>query len=181
MQKEISKATKVLKKGGIILYPTDTIWGIGCDALNKKAINKVFKLKKRMDNKALISLVSDTIMIDKFTDSKQLKIVLPQKPTTVIYQNVSGLAANLIASNNSAAFRIPYDKFCHDLINSFKAPIVSTSANISGEESPTQFSEISKEIKNNVDYIVNLRKKEVMQKPSDILLINTDGSIKKIR
>ena len=181
MQKEINKTIEVLKKGGIILYPTDTIWGIGCDATNKDAVSRIYEIKKRVENKTLISLVCNTIMIDKFTDSKQLKLSVPKKPTTVIYQNVSGLARNLIASDNTAAFRITDDKFCQALIDSFGSPLTSTSANISGEANPKQFSEISDEIKKNVDYIVNLRQNELMSTPSTILMINKDGSIKKIR
>ena len=181
MQEEIKKTIKILKKGGIILYPTDTIWGIGCDARNKDAVSKIFNIKKREENKSLISLVCNKNMIDQFTDSKQLKISTTEKPTTVIYQDVNGLAMNLIANDNTAGFRITNDTFCNLLISSFGFPIVSTSANISGSNSPNQFSEISEEIKSNVDYIVNLRKKEIMKNPSDILFINPDGSITKLR
>ena len=110
-----------------------------------------------------------------------MQITCFSKPTTVIYQNTTGLANYLMGDNNTAAFRIPNDQFCHHLITSFKSPIVSTSANISGATQPTQFSEISNEIKNNVDYIVNLRTNEIMQTPSDILFIQPDGSVKKIR
>ena len=181
IQEEIKKTIKILQKGGIILYPTDTIWGIGCDARNKNAVSKIFNIKRREEKKSLISLVCNKNMIDRFTDSKQLKISNPKKPTTIIYQNVSGLAKNLIANDNTAGFRITNDKFCNLLISLFGSPIVSTSANISGSNSPNQFSEISEEIKNNVDYIVNLRKKEIMKNPSDILFINPNGSIKKLR
>ncbi len=181
MQKEINKALAILKNGGTILYPTDTIWGIGCDATNAEAVAKVFAIKKRTESKSLISLVCNTSMIEKYTDSKQLKMQLAESPTTVIFQNVKGLANNLIAKDNTAAFRIPNDEFCHLIITELGLPIVSTSANISEEKPPKQFSEISDEIKNNVDYIVNLRQDKIMQNPSDILMINPDGSIKKIR
>lgn len=181
MQQEINKALEVLRKGGLILYPTDTIWGIGCDATNKNAVDKVFKIKGRIESKTLISLVANTKMIDKFTDSRQLKISLSDKPTTVIYQNVCGLASNLIAKDNTAGFRITNDTFCNQLVAFFGDPIVSTSANISGEDNPKQFSEIANEIKENVDYIVDLRKKEIMKTPSDILFITSSGSIRKIR
>ena len=181
MKEEIKKAIDTIKKGGIILYPTDTIWGIGCDSKNKDAIAKIFSIKKRHNNKALISLVSDKDMINKYTDANQLKIKKFNQPTTIVYQNVSNLANNLIAEDNTAAFRITNDKFCNLLISSFGYPIVSTSANISGKSSPKQFSEISDHIKKNVDYIVNLRKNEIMKSASQILFINTDGSIKKLR
>ena len=181
MKEEIDKAIEVLKRGGIILYPTDTIWGIGCDAKNKQSITRIFEIKKRAENKALISLVKNSDMINKFTDSNQLNISIPKKPTTIIYQNVSGLASHLISKNNTAAFRIPLDNFCKKLVTLFDGPIVSTSANISGEDSPKIFSEISQEIKNNVDYIVNLRHNELMDISSSIILINKDKSITKIR
>ena len=180
MQTEINATLKVLKNGGIILYPTDTIWGIGCDASNSEAITKIYSLKKRHDNKALISLVAD---------EKQLKNItgfipdfdISTIPTTVIYPNAKGINPNLLAKNGSAAIRIIQDDFCQQLIQVFGKAIVSTSANISGKESPKQFSEISEEIKDNVDYIVNLRQNELMSTPSTILLINEDTSITKIR
>ena len=181
MQKEINKAIEVLRRGGTILYPTDTIWGIGCDARNEKAVGKIFTLKRRDERKALISLVCNKKMIDEYTTANHLQISISATPTTVIYQNVNGLATNLIAEDKTAAFRISTDTFCRKLVTEFGAPIVSTSANISDEEIPKQFSEITDEIKNNVDYIVNLRKKEIMTSPSKIILINEDGSIKKIR
>ena len=181
MQNEINKALEVLKNGGTILYPTDTVWGIGCDARNASAVTKIFDIKKRTESKAMISLVCNTEMIDDYTNSNQLQISLSDKPTSVIYQNVNSLANNLIAKDKTAAFRISNDKFCHRLVSKFGFPIVSTSANISGKDLPKQFSEIYNEIKNNVDYVVNLRQKEIMNKVSEILLINKDGSIKKIR
>lgn len=181
MQIEIKKALTTLKSGGIILYPTDTIWGIGCDATNPRAVERIYTLKKRAESKALISLVSNAAMINKFTDNKKFEIPSSEKPTTIIYQNITGLAKNLIAEDDTAAFRVPNDEFCHTLITSFGLPIVSTSANISGNKIPKKFSEISKEIRNNVDYIVNLRHDELMTTPSTIIMINEDGSVKKIR
>ena len=181
MQTEIEKTIAVLRKGGLILYPTDTIWGIGCDATNNSAVKKIFDLKKREDSKAMISLVKNTEMIDQYTDSKQFNFILIQEPTTLIYQNVSNIASNLITEDKTAAFRIPNNEFCQELLTEFELPIVSTSANISGDLSPTSFSEISEEIKNNVDYIVNLRQNKLMSTPSSILMINEDTSITKIR
>ena len=180
MQEEILESLKVLKSGGGILYPTDTIWGIGCDATNSEAINKVYQIKKRTESKALISLVEDKNHLLKITN-KAPEEAERKKPTTIIYNNISGLASNLKAQNGSAAVRIVQDNFCQKLIKKFKKPIISTSANISGKNSPTQFSEISEEIKNNVDYIVNLRKNEIMNISSSIIKINKDGSIQKIR
>ncbi len=180
MQTEIEKTIAVLKNGGLILYPTDTIWGIGCDATNTDAVKKIYSIKKRMESKALISLVANATQLKQLS-SKIPKEGLNENPTTIIYNQVTGLANNLLAPNGSAGIRIAQDEFCKELIKVFGKPIVSTSANISGEHSPINFSEISEEIKKNVDYIVNLRQNEDMQTPSAILLVNSDGSIKKIR
>ena len=180
MQTEIEKTIAVLKNGGLILYPTDTIWGIGCDATNTDAVKKIYSIKKRMESKALISLVANATQLKQLS-SKIPKEGLNENPTTIIYNQVTGLANNLLAPNGSAGIRIAQDEFCKELIKVFGKPIVSTSANISGEHSPINFSEISEEIKKNVDYIVNLRQNEDMQTPSAILLVNSDGSIKNIR
>jgi len=180
MQTEIDKALATLKQGGIILYPTDTIWGIGCDATNPHAITKIFKLKKRADSKALISLVANKEQLKSITKTIP-DLDITSSPTTIVYANVKGLNQNLLAKNGSAAIRIVKDKFCQKLILSFGKAIISTSANISGEMAPKQFSEISGEIKKNVDYIVNLRQNELMSTPSSILMINEDTSITKIR
>jgi len=180
MQTEIYKALAVLKKGGIILYPTDTVWGIGCDATNYDAISKIFKIKKRTENKALISLVADEKQLKNISGTIP-NLDITSTPTTVIYPAIKGLSSNLLAENGSAAIRITKDDFCKQIIQLLGKAIVSTSANISGNETPKQFSEISEEIKNNVDYIVNLRQNELMSTPSTILLINEDASIKKMR
>jgi L-threonylcarbamoyladenylate synthase len=180
MQKEINSALQVLINGGIILYPTDTIWGIGCDATNSKAIEKIYKIKKRTESKALISLVSDKTQLQNITNSIP-NFDITTKPTTIIFPNIIGISSNLLAKDSSAAIRIVNDKFCNELIQQFGKPIVSTSANISGSVFPKQFSEITDEIKTNVDYVVNLRQAEIMNKPSQIILINMNGSIKKLR
>ena len=180
MKTEINKALATLKQGGIILYPSDTIWGIGCDATNTDAVAKIFKLKKRTDNKALISLVASKEQLKSITETIP-DLDITSSPTTVVYPNIKGLNQMLLSENGSAAIRIVQDKFCQKLILSFGKAIVSTSANISGEIAPKQFSEISKEIKNNVDYIVNLRQNELMSTSSSIILINEDASITKIR
>jgi L-threonylcarbamoyladenylate synthase len=177
---EINKALATLKQGGIILYPSDTIWGIGCDATNTDAIAKIFKLKKRADSKALISLVASKEQLKSITENIP-DLDITSSPTTIVYSNVKKLGENLLAENGSAAIRIVQDTFCQKLILSFGKAIVSTSANISGEMAPKQFSEISEELKNNVDYIVNLRQNELMSTLSSILMINEDTSITKIR
>ena len=180
MQTEIDKALATLKQGGIILYPSDTIWGIGCDATNTEAIEKIFKLKKRVDSKALISLVANEQQLKAITEIIT-NLDITSSPTTIVYPNVKGLGQNLLAENGSAAIRIVQDEFCQKLILSFGKAIVSSSANISGEMFPKQFSEITEEIKNNVDYIVNLRQNELMPTASSILMITEDTSITKIR
>jgi len=180
MQTEINKALVTLKQGGIILYPTDTIWGIGCDATNTDAIAKIFKLKKRIESKALISLVANKQQLKAIVETIP-DIDITSSPTTIIYPNINGLGENLLAENGSAAIRIVQDKFCQKLILLLGKAIVSTSANISGENTPKQFLEISKEIKKNVDYIVNLRLNELMPNQSSILMINENNRIIKIR
>ena len=180
MQKEINQALQFIRNGGIILYPTDTIWGIGCDATNPEAIDRIYSIKKRVERKALISLVCNMKQLEGITEIIP-EIDITSNPTTIIYPFAKGLSTNLISENGSAGVRIVKDNFCKQLIQKLGSPIASTSANISGEPAPTQFSEISDEIKNNVDYIVNLRLKEKMSTPSAILLLNDDGSIKKIR
>lgn len=180
MRKEINNALEVLKNGGIILYPTDTIWGIGCDATNTNSIEKIYKIKKRAESKALISLVGNEIHLQKITNLIP-DFNITTKPTTIIYPTIRGLSPNLLARDGSAAIRISTDKFCKELIQKFGKAIVSTSANISGEQSPRQFSEIKDEIRNNVDYIVNLRQDELMNTPSQIILVNKDKSLKKLR
>ena len=180
MENEITKALKVLQTGGVILYPTDTIWGLGCDATNKDAVQKIYKIKQREESKALISLVSDKNMLQKLTNHIP-QVDITSNPTTVIYQNVKGLSESLLATNGTAAIRIVQDEFCKKLIHAFEKAIVSTSANISGDNNPKQFSEISEEIKNNADYIVNLRQEQIMESPSTIIKINENETITKIR
>lgn len=180
MIKEINKAYEVLKDGGVILYPTDTIWGLGCDATNEEAIIKIYKIKKRSNSKALITLVNNMNMLKKITNNIP-EIDITSIPTTVIYSNISGISKKLLAKDNSAAIRIANDVFCKKIINKLGKPIVSTSANISNNIHPERFSDINDEIKNNVDYIVNLRMSEKMSVPSKIIRINSKGEIINIR
>lgn len=180
MRKEINNAISVLNNGGVILYPTDTIWGIGCDATNEEAIARVFQIKKRVNSKALISLVANHEQLKNITGYIP-NIDITSKPTTIIYPSVINLNKRILAEDGSAAIRIVQDNFCKQLINKFGKAIVSTSANISGADSPRKFSEITKEIKNKVDYIVDLHHKKLMTNPSRILIIEKDGDITKIR
>ena len=184
IEQEIERSYKTLKKGGIILYPTDTIWGIGCDATNKEAVKKIYSLKKRSKNKALIILIAEYTnlykLIDKVSPNAH-KEMNNEQPTTVIFNNVKNVSKEILAEDGSAAIRLANDNFCQRLIIKLGQPIVSTSANISGGPNPDIFSDINNELIENVDYIVNLRQDEIMNKPSSIIKINIDGSIKKFR
>jgi L-threonylcarbamoyladenylate synthase len=160
-ENDIVNCLKALKNGGLILYPTDTIWGIGCDATNENAVQKIYALKKRPDEKSMIVLVTDEKELLRYIAQPDPGVFNylkeTEKPTTVIYQGARGLADNLINKDGSIAIRMCKDPFCKHLIKRFQKPIVSTSANISGALSPKNFSDISEEIRTNVDYIVQYR------------------------
>jgi L-threonylcarbamoyladenylate synthase len=183
---EVIKAAEIVKNGGLILYPTDTIWGIGCDATNYDAVERIFQIKKRDSNKSMIVLMKD------YNELKDYLKILPQidfeqfkneiRPLTVIYQHAINLAENVIAKDGSIAIRIPKDDFCNELIKSIGVPLVSTSANFSGEPSAENFKNISEELKYQVDYIVNYAQDLVKDaKPSRIIKIMDDGKIIVIR
>lgn len=176
---------KTLSENGLILYPTDTVWGIGCDATNTRAVQKVYELKKRQDSKALVCLVADINMLKQYVQSvPDLAIDIINssvKPTTIIYHNPIGFADNLMASDHSIAIRIPKNEFCIELIKTFQKPIVSTSANISGEPTPKCFKEIGDHILKGVDYIVNLQHEKKNAKPSSIIKLEKDGTVTIIR
>ena len=173
-EKDIAECLKVLKEGGLILYPTDTIWGIGCDATSEKAVDKIFKLKKRSDEKAMIVLVAGERDIMQHVAAPDLSLFdhldKTTKPTTVVYDGALGFADNLIGQDGSIAIRICKDEFCRHLLQRFKKPIVSTSANISGTPPPKAFKEISDTIKIGVDYIVTYRQDdEIPLQPSSLI------------
>ena len=177
MLSEISIANQFFNKGKTILYPTDTVWGLGCDATNTKSVEKIYQLKNRVESKSLIVLVSSLHMLKKYVSVPQKAIEILNniiKPTTIIYQNPKGFAKNTIASDNTIAIRIIEDDFCRKLIKRFGRPIVSTSANISGEDTPKSFSEISTTILDSVDYIVNLQQYSMNTKSSTIIKIDGD-------
>lgn len=182
---EINRCLEVLENGGLILYPTDTIWGIGCDATNEAAVQKVYALKNRDDRKALICLVANDSMLERHVETvPELAydiIDLSTKPTTLIYDRPKGVAKNLIAADNTLGIRVASDKFCQYLINKFRKPIVSTSANVSGEPSPKGFHEISETILKGVDYVVNLPPDRPHTVPSAIIKLGNDGIVKVIR
>ena len=182
---QLSKALQILQAGGLILYPTDTVWGIGCDATNTEAVDKIFKLKQREDSKALICLVADDRMLKKYI--KKIPeaafdiLDVTEEPITIIYDEPQNLAVNLIASDNTIAIRIPNDVFCFQLLRRFNGAIVSTSANISGEPTPKSFKEISPDILKGVDYVVNLHREKINTKPSSIIKLGNNGEVKIIR
>ena len=185
-ENDINECIAVLQSGGLILYPTDTIWGIGCDAANENAVAKIYALKKRADEKSMVVLVADEQTITTYVTQPNLKVFDYikgiYKPTTVIYDGAIGLASNVIAEDGSAAIRIVKDDFCKQLIKKFQKPIVSTSANISGYPPPTVFTDIDVAIKNGVDYIVQHRQDDLTpSSPSAIIKWNADGSLSIIR
>ena len=185
MKNEIDAAIEVLKKGGLILYPTDTVWGIGCDASNAEAVDKIYQLKQRSDSKALICLVSEIDMLERHVNSVPPAaygiIKSAEHPTTVIYDEPVGVASNLVAEDNSLAIRVARDEFCQKLIGKFGKAIVSTSANISGEPTPGGFEEISVHILEGVDYVVNLQSEKKTARPSSIIRLKNDGTVTVIR
>lgn len=183
---EVEKALKVLKGGGVILYPTDTIWGIGCDATNAEAVKRIYQIKKREDSKSLIILVVDERAILQHVAAPDLSVfdfIQEQtRPTTIIFEHAVGLPDNLVADDGSIAIRIAQDEFCRHLIRRLRKPIVSTSANISGQSSPKNFSEVSETIKTAVDHVVHWRQDDsTIAQPSQIIKWNNDGTHEVIR
>lgn len=178
---EVESALDVLRNGEVILYPTDTIWGIGCDATNEKAIKRIYQIKNREDSKSLIILAADERDMLRYVASPDLSVFdfieKQTRPTTIIFEHAVGLPDNLIAEDGSIAIRIAKDEFCKHIIKRLRKPIVSTSANISGQASPKNFSEVSEEIKKAVDYVVKWRQDdETISLPSQIIKWNNDGS-----
>jgi len=175
---EIQRFAKALKEGKTLLYPTDTVWGIGCDATNSEAVSQVYSIKQREESKSLIILVDSFEMLAKYVkfipEKAKEELKLATRPTTIIYQNPINLANNCVASDNTIAIRIVQNDFCNSLIKAFGKPIVSTSANSSGDPTPKSFSEISTTILDSVDYIVNLQQEIIATASSRILKISDD-------
>ncbi len=183
---DIKKAVEIMKQGGVILYPTDTVWGIGCDATNAQAVEKVYKIKHRDDSKALICLVDSDARMQKYVrnvpDVAWDILELAEKPTTVILDNAVNLAPNLIAEDGSIAMRITREAFSKELCYRFQKPIVSTSANISGEPAAQNYCDISQELLSAVDYVCWTRRQEHKpHKPSSIIKLSENGEVKIIR
>ncbi len=186
MKDTIIEAAKVLKAGGVILYPTDTIWGLGCDATNAEAVKKVFALKRRDEAKSLVLLAADLDMVARFVrEVPQMAIQLVEvndAPMTIIYPDAVGIAPNAVAEDGSVGIRIPLNEDCIDLCRRLGRPVVSTSANISGEPAPKKFAEIPAEIREAVDYIVDpALEKGSTGRASQIIKVALDGQIQIIR
>jgi L-threonylcarbamoyladenylate synthase len=183
---DIEASLNTLNKGGLILYPTDTVWGLGCDATNAAAVAKIYALKKRQDGKSMIVLLADEKDISKYVTEPDPKIFDYikgiHKPTTFIYEGGINLAANMIQDDGTVGIRITKDPFCKQLIKRFGKPLVSTSANISGYPAPALFIDVDIAIKSGVDYIVQHRQDDVTAaSPSAIVKLNADGSLTIIR
>lgn len=180
-EQEVEEALEVLRSGDIILYPTDTIWGIGCDATNEEAIRRIYQIKNREDSKSMIILVADERDILQYVAAPDLAVFdfieEQTRPTTIIFEHAIGLPHNLIAEDGSVAIRIVKDEFCRHLIKRLRKPIVSTSANISGQASPKNFAEVTEEISTAVDHVVKWRQDDSTPAlPSQIIKWNNDGT-----
>ena len=185
-QDDITNALNALKAGGVILYPTDTIWGIGCDATNAEAVKKIFEIKQRADSKSMLALVDGISMLERYVyempDVAYQLIEAATTPITIIYDHAINLAPNLIANDGSVGLRVTDEPFSKQLCRQFRRPIVSTSANISGKTAPKSFAEIANEIKEKVDYVVTYRQDETINcKPSNIIRLKVNGEISIIR
>lgn len=191
---EVHNAFEVIKNGGIILYPTDTVWGIGCDATNPEAVKKIYALKQREETKSMIVLMNgERMMYNVFKEIPEVawqildlsdpsdSELAKQKPTTLILDNPRNVAENVIAEDKTLGVRLVKEPFCFKLMERMKKPLVSTSANISGEPTPKSFKEISPEIIKGVDYVVNLHHEKICDKPSTIIKITNDSQVKIIR
>ncbi len=183
---DIKKACRVMQEGGVILYPTDTIWGLGCDATNEEAVRRVYEIKHRADSKAMLVLVDSAVKVDYYVQDVPAVawdlLEVADKPLTVIYSGARNLAPNLLAEDGSVGIRVTAEEFSKALCFRFRKAIVSTSANVSGQPSPRTFAEISEDIKNAVDYVVEARRNETAPaRPSSIIKLGSGGEVKIIR
>lgn len=186
IDEDIQACIEVLNRGGVVLYPTDTIWGIGCDATNADAVKKVYRLKRRDDNKALIVLLDSVEHLDHYVvnvpEMARELLDVAVKPLTIIYDGAFNVAPNLLGENDSLGIRIPHEEFSQRLCAEFGKPLVSTSANVSGEPGAKTFADISDEIKRSVDYVVKYRQDDTRShSASNIIMLHSDGTFKIIR
>jgi len=183
---DVIKAVDVLRSGGVILYPTDTIWGLGCDATNPAAVKRIYEMKQRQDSKSMLILMENPNLLNSYiTEVPEIAwelIDVADTPLTIIYPRAKNLATNLLAPDGSVGIRITNEAFTQQLIQRFRKPVVSTSANITGQKSPQNFLEISEEIKKSVDYIVEFRQDDLSRSnPSGIIKLGIGGQIEIIR
>lgn len=183
---EMAKAVEVLRSGGVILYPTDTVWGLGCDATNKEAVARIYEIKHRSDSKSLVLLASDLDMICRYVKVvPEIAVDLVNvsvSPMTIVYPDAVGLAENVVAEDGSVGIRIPMNDFCVKMVSKLRRPIVSTSANVSGEPTPKCFAEISDAIRSSVDYVVDSKLESgATGKSSSIIKVGVDSEIEIIR
>lgn len=185
MNQEVQNSVATLKKGGLLVYPSDTIWGLGCDATNYDAVQKIYALKQREESKSMICLVSNFRMLQQFVEdipeTAYTILKYANKPTTIIYDKPIRVANNLVAADDSLAIRLVHDSYCQRVIDGLKKPLVSTSANISGQPSPKSFAEISPLILDGADYVVNLHRTKKTAQASSIIKLSSDGTVKVIR
>ncbi|HOI49915.1 MAG TPA: L-threonylcarbamoyladenylate synthase [Prolixibacteraceae bacterium] len=186
MNEDLKNALDVLKRGGVILYPTDTIWGLGCDATNEAAVQRIYSIKQREDSKSMLVLMENPALLERYVnevpDIAWDLIEVASTPLTVIYPNAKNLAKNLLAEDGSIGIRFTREEFSAELLRRFRRPLVSTSANISGQPFPATFYDISEEIKESVDYIVRFRQEETTPaQPSSIIKLGAGGQIEIIR
>jgi len=186
MTEDISVAVQVLKKGGVILYPTDTIWGIGCDATNPEAVSRIYAIKQRSDAKSLLVLLDDASGLDRYLQEVPEiawnLIEISDEPLTIIYPGAKNPASHLVLPDGTIGIRIVRDEFCRQLIRQFRKPIVSTSANISGKSWPENFDDIDPVILQQVDYTIKWRQEDLTRgKPSAIIKVGIKGEIEIIR
>lgn len=183
---DVAEAVRVMNAGGIIVYPTDTIWGIGCDAANDEAVRRVFEIKRRSDSKALISLVDSEAKVQFYVpdvpDVAWDMMELAERPMTIVFDRVRNLAPSLLAADGSAALRVTREAFSHELCRRFKRAVVSTSANFSGEASPACFDDINPDLLALADYVVRSRRDEkAPARPSSVVKLGADGTVKILR
>jgi L-threonylcarbamoyladenylate synthase len=186
MEEELKKAYDTIRNGGIILYPTDTVWGIGCDASNAEAVRRIYDLKRRADGQSMLVLIESPDSLTHYVDEPPAVawdlIELSNKPLTIIYSGAKNVAPNLIAKDGSLGIRVTREAFSGQLCRRLKTPLVSTSANISGQAAPANFSEIDTEILSGVDYVVNYRQQERQKRQSSsIIRLEENGIVKIIR
>jgi len=183
---DIRNALKTLRAGGVILYPTDTVWGLGCDATNSEAVKKIFSIKQRAANKSLIILVNSPGMLERYVDNPPevaLQIAeLTESPLTIVYDRGRSLAEGVASADGSVGVRVCADPFCDELITALRKPLVSTSANISGSDAPAIFDEISEELKASVDYVCLWRQDDRSRaKASSVIRVAGNGVVKILR